>query len=782
MYKKLMLLMAMAMGITSHAQKTYSGVVRDPSGQGLPSATLEITNEPNKGTVAGFDGTFSITIDGTPEITASYIGYQSKNVLLTTDFNGIELIESGSALDEVVVSASREQQRRSEVPASISTLSQKRIEKTNAYGIEQLVNQVPGVYMTTSRAAGNEQHMMAVRSPISTKSIFLYLEDGLPIRPTAVFNHNTLLELNNTSFGRIEVLKGPASSIYGSEAIGGSFNFITKSPTVEPSGSLDFQVDDLGITRYGLEYSQYANEDVGFYLGAHYIQRNNGPIDFSDYEKFAITFKTEVSLADNLQWTTVFDMIDYRSDMTGSLSETDYRAGNYESDQTFSQRDARAFRARTTFGKLWDTKNRTSFNLIFRNNVMNQNPSYRIRQFRDNGQLTGFGSGEINSNSFNSYVGILQHKINFDFAQSSLIAGISTDYSPQQYVAQSTDVVVDVATERNIDFAVNQDDFILDYKAGILNYAAYLQYEINPLEDLKLTAALRYDGFDYDYNNQADGLAGPKDSFNRYDNFSPKVGANYNFSGNGGVYANYSVGFSPPETSTLYRNSYVGVGGEVFELEPSDYFNYEMGGYFNPLKNLKIDLAFYLLDGKNTLIALRDGNDEFFNTNAGKTRSYGVEYGFTYAPVPQLEIRHSGSYARHRYLSFFKEGIDYSDTERESAPRLLGYSQLSYSPGFIDGMSLTAEHELVGRYNTSFQGQVEGDGDIRSTATYPGHNIFNLKVAYTFGKFEVWGQMFNVFDKLYSVNASYNVYQSANSYTIGNPRAFHMGIKYRIGK
>ncbi|MCG2462556.1 TonB-dependent receptor [Flavobacteriaceae bacterium F89] len=782
MYKKCIVLMAFAMGFVSYSQKDYVGQIVDAQLVPLPGATIQSVENPQNGVVADMDGNFKIQLKNDKRVSINYLGFERKTTTLSSGFSTVVLQDGGTGLDEVVVSASREEQRRSEVPASISSLSSRQIERTHAYGVEQLVNQVPGVYMTTSRAASNEQHMMALRSPISTNSIFLYLEDGLPIRPTAVFNHNALLEMNNTSFGRIEVLKGPASSIYGSEAIGGSFNFITKKPTVEPSGSLGFQVDDLGISRYELEYSQYANERVGLYLGTHYIQRNNGPIEYSDYEKFAVTFKTEVALSGNLQWTTVFDMIDYRSDMTGSLSETDYRAGNYESDQTFTQREARAFRARSSFNKRWNTKNGTSFNFIFRNNVMDQNPWYRITQFRENGQLTGSGSGEVNSNRFNSYVGILQHKINFDFAKSSLIFGISADYSPQTYVAQTTDVTVNVATQRNTGFSINQGDYILDYKAGILNYAGYLQYEISPIDNLKVTAALRYDKFNYNYNNQLDGIAGPRDSNNAYDNLSPKLGANYNFSKNGGIYANYSVGFSPPETSTLYRNSYVGVGGEVFDLEPSNYYNYEVGGYFTPLHNLKLDLALYLLDGKNTLLTLRDASDNFFYANAGRTRSYGIEYGFAFFPVPELELKLNGSFAQHRYITFFDGDIDYSDTKRESAPQLLGFSQVSYRPEFIYGFSLTAEHELVGRYNTSFEGQVVGEDGVPSTATYPGYNVFNLRAAYTFGHLDLWAEMFNLFDTLYSVNTSYNIYQNANSYTIGNPRAVHLGIKYNIGK
>jgi len=107
-------------------------------------------------------------------------------------------ITTREALEEVLVSsANRELQKRSEVPGSIAIITAKGSKETKAFGIDQLVNNIPGVFMSTSRVASNEQHFMAVRSPISTRALFLYLEDGLPIRPTSVFNHNSLLEMND---------------------------------------------------------------------------------------------------------------------------------------------------------------------------------------------------------------------------------------------------------------------------------------------------------------------------------------------------------------------------------------------------------------------------------------------------------------------------------------------------------------------------------------------------------------------------------------------------------
>ncbi|WP_027394172.1 TonB-dependent receptor [Aquimarina latercula] len=772
----LMLAIFLVYGINSYAQ-SFQGKVVDNSNNPLPGATIIASNTTTNGVMSNINGSFTITLQNSNQVTISFVGYTTKEVSLTNGVNIIRLSLDNVALEEVfVTSASREIQKRSDVPGSIATISAKTIEETKAFGIDQLVNQVPGVFMSTSRAASNEQHFMAVRSPISTKALFLYLEDGLQIRPTSVFNHNALLEMNDISYDRIEVLKGPASSIYGSESIGGSFNFITKKPTENLSGSLGFQTNDIGLTRYELEVSDRTSDKFGFYLGGHYVQRKNGPIEHSDYEKLAVTFKTVYDFSTTTKWTTVLDIVDYRSDMTGSLSESDYYGGNFESDQTFTEREALAFRLRTTLDKFWNDRNKTSFNFVFRDNTMDQNPSYRVRQFRDQGQLTGFGSGEINSNQFKSFVGLIQHKLNFNFANSSLILGATGDFSPQKYIAETTSVIVDTETGRNTDFTLNSGDFILNYEANIFNYAGFLQYEISPIAPLKVTAAIRYDGFEYDYNNQADGIVGVEDAVDNFNNLTPKLGINYNLSSQTGIYANYSQGFTPPQVSTLYRNR-----NQVQGIKPSRYNNYEIGGYYSIPSKLTLDAALYVLEGKNTLITLRDEDDNFFNTNAGKTRSYGIEYGITYKILKELSISHNGSYAKHEYVDFFDSGIDYSDTERETAPSLLGTSAITYRKDFENiGFSITGEHELVGSYNTSFENQVENDNGSFSTATYDGHTIFNLRASLNYKGIVIWGHALNVFDELYAARASYNVFRSENSFTIGNPRAFHLGVRYNF--
>ena len=90
--------------------------------------------------------------------------------------------DSVREIEQVVITAGRVAQQRSEAPVAIATVSRRTIEETRAQTMDLLLNKVSGVYNTN---LGNEQHSMSIRQPITTKSLFLYLEDGIPIRTTA---------------------------------------------------------------------------------------------------------------------------------------------------------------------------------------------------------------------------------------------------------------------------------------------------------------------------------------------------------------------------------------------------------------------------------------------------------------------------------------------------------------------------------------------------------------------------------------------------------------------
>ena len=96
---------------------------------------------------------------------------------------------------------------------------------------------------------GNEQHMMSIRQPMTTAAVYQYLEVGLSVRPVGVFNHNALYEVNLAGIDSIEILRGPASSLYGSNAIGGTINFLTKAPSLSPTADLGLSASSEGYRR-----------------------------------------------------------------------------------------------------------------------------------------------------------------------------------------------------------------------------------------------------------------------------------------------------------------------------------------------------------------------------------------------------------------------------------------------------------------------------------------------------------------------------------------------------
>jgi outer membrane receptor for Fe3+-dicitrate len=112
----------------------------------------------------------------------------------------------------------------------------------------------------------NEQHGMAIRQPMGTSAYFLYMEDGIPIRPMGIFNHNALIEMNVFSISSIEVIKGPASSLYGPEAVGGAINFITHRPTAMHTAR-------VGVQAY---ISAVSREDNGV-AGKHHLTTTSHP-------------------------------------------------------------------------------------------------------------------------------------------------------------------------------------------------------------------------------------------------------------------------------------------------------------------------------------------------------------------------------------------------------------------------------------------------------------------------------------------------------------------------
>ncbi len=144
------------------------------------------------------------------------------------------LAKAGSNhLTEIVVTATKLEHSVGKVPSTVGRLENADLDKISHVHINEALHQIAGTWV--SRGNGQE-HLTAIRSPVLTGAgscgAYLMMQDGISLRAPGFCNVNELFESTSELAEGIEVLKGPGSHIYGSNALHGAVNVIT--PAVEP--------------------------------------------------------------------------------------------------------------------------------------------------------------------------------------------------------------------------------------------------------------------------------------------------------------------------------------------------------------------------------------------------------------------------------------------------------------------------------------------------------------------------------------------------------------------
>ena len=698
------------------------------------------------------------------ELAVTSIGYSNHIFKPTQGDAFVLLTPSVSLLQDIVVSANRgEAVKRSLAPVAISTLSNRIIQDTKPITIDQVLNKISGVNMVS---LGNEQHQMSIRQPMTTKSLFLYLEDGIPVRTTGLFNHNALLEMNMTSVKTIEVIKGPSSSLYGSEAIGGVVNFISIAPTAVPVLKASVQGNNIGYKRSDL-ITSFQQGKWGVALSGYYADKRNGYLEYSDFHKGTATARIDYRFSDKTFLSNSATWINYYSDMSGGIDSTMFANKTFKNLQTFTYRKVNAFRYHSTLTHQWNAQSKTTVTVLYRANSIGQNPAYRVKDdYRKVGAVyvgkKNLAHGEINESSFNSYSFIAQHKQNFNWKKAVLIGGVNTDLSPSTYTANYIRIKKDTVSKKYVSYQ-NTDSVLTNYATKLNNYAAFASFEFSPLKRLRIVASLRYDLFQYKFNNHLmpSAFSGSPDTTNVFKRFSPKIGFTYNFSNNIGIYANYSEGFVPPQVTEMYT------GVQVPKLDASVFYNYEAGGWIALLKNkLSADVSIYNLTGTNEIISVKLDDGSFANQNAGKTQHRGVEFGINVNPVKDITLRFSGANSKHTFIDYTEKGISYSNNQMNNAPNWIWNTELWCKPSFVKGLRVGVEWQHVGKYFA----------DPKNTAPYNGYDVMHARAGYRIRNFEVWANVMNVTNRYYSYITTKSAF--GYSYQLAEPRHINMGVSF----
>jgi iron complex outermembrane receptor protein len=192
--------------------------------------------------------------------------------------------EGAVKLGEVVVSATRGEKEISDVPASVGVVTQEEIRKRSVLTVDQSLNTLPGVFDRRGKGLMDTQANIALRG-IPDQKRTLILMDGMPLN-NAYTGDVPWAGLPLESVERVEVVKGPFSSLYGGNAMGGVVNIITRMPEKREftlktgygsSWTRGEAMDDL--QKYYLSYGDKIKDKLSLFLSYGWKGTNGYPTD-----------------------------------------------------------------------------------------------------------------------------------------------------------------------------------------------------------------------------------------------------------------------------------------------------------------------------------------------------------------------------------------------------------------------------------------------------------------------------------------------------------------------
>ena len=263
-------------------------------GKPLQSASVFVMDT-NTGVTTNEGGQFSIYISNiaNPRLVISYLGYKSqiKNIRSETTDLGIIELECDNKLEEVVVSGTLKPVTKLDSPVPIEVYSQNFFKANPTATVFEALENVNGIrpQLNCSICSTGE-----IRINGQEGSYTMVMIDGLPIVSglSTVYGFSGIPQ---ALIERIEIVKGPASSLFGSEAVAGVINLITKLPENSSKLSVDSFVSGWGEINTDLAYKYSLSKNTTGLLGVNYFNYSY-PIDKNEDGFTDLTIQNRISI------------------------------------------------------------------------------------------------------------------------------------------------------------------------------------------------------------------------------------------------------------------------------------------------------------------------------------------------------------------------------------------------------------------------------------------------------------------------------------------------------
>ena len=656
-------------------------------------------------------------------------------------------------VDEIVVTGNKSKSLLLNSAGNIAFIAEEEIVFISSHAPAEILNRLPGFYI--SQGSGQE-HLTSIRSPILSGGAgagsFLYLEDGIPLRSPGFGNVNGLMETIMEIGERTEVIRGPGSVLYGSNAIHGVVNVLTELR------------DEDDHNHFGIHYSKHeAFADVSFFRSSvdestslkFYWKEDNGHSHNHGHEEDN-GHEEEENFDQPHYGQQKFllrkDIFKGSRNYTFSLSGTNLNQetmGYIKGFQAYKDEEKRSINPDPEAFR--DTYSIRSYLKIVQELSKGSIILTPYLRYTDMDFKMHFLPGKPLEENSHKSLG-LQVLYNRPFGNNVFYIG--SDLEITEGDLNEFQSAPDVSFGPRLAYP-NGAHYDYNIDSQIISFFINTEWNLN--KKTSLTAGFRIENVEYNYNtNIESGTKGRiQIASNRSDDFtnvSPKLALNHKINESLSLFANLSRGSRAPQTTDLYRIQSKQIAGGA-ESEKLDSIEIGIRGLTG---NLEFELVGYSMQKENFFFRDSQG----FNVENGKTSHQGIEIGYYSKITENFEISGSASFAKHEYdFNHTPNGIEKGKTI-DSAPDIIGNTRLSYLP------------TLGGRIEIEWLKIDDYPIDERNAHFYKGHDVFNLRAKFPLTEKINFGfSINNLTDEKYANRADYAF--GNYRYFVGHEREFH---------
>lgn len=637
---------------------------------------------------------------------------------------GMERIET----ETVVVTASRTEQQLLDVNASISIVDSAKAATMGRDSIPELVRNEPGVSLVSDGTPGAKR--IALRGENASRTLILI--DGQRIDDQKNKSGAPLL-INPYFIDRIEVVKGPSSVLYGSDAIGGIVNVIPKKASAEP---FTFETG-IGYSGANGSFSEYANisgtlERFKYVVGA--FNTNAGDLIMSDRERLDNTSYNAAGLNGDFS----YDLNDHLTvGYAGEYFDSDAETSTTVDDATYGMFRGEIPKWNRQKHKLYlKAYDINDYLAAVDASVYYQSNDKDFRSWPQRGLEVGL------SNEQDTYGGNLQ----LEFSLGDMFYLVTGYEGRVEKLKSSSDIDVAMGPMFNANFHIKDDGYQQN------NHALYALLSTYITDELTLNTGIRYNYVDI--NAGTTSMSGMLQAGNQsarplvmnsdYEDESQSktlgsIGLVYRPFDHGAFRLNWSQGFRVPNIQELFLMTSTGTlqtGNPELQPETSD--NFEFGFRWEEPNGLIADAALFYTQADNYIETVQQG--QFYTyRNIAEANSYGLELAVSYLLASGLEPYANITLMEREYKTTS------GSSKNTGTPKFWGNTGLRYHhssfevDGFANFATRTKNDNLEG---TSYFGNNE----------YGGYVTLNLRVSTKLGpkdQFTVYGSIENILDKNY---------------------------------